>query len=200
MLSQLDISQIFETLYNTPVSYIIFYYLIVFSIASIIKHVLNINVESLNSELSIFKIDKNSVPILLLFGGFGLIIRSVGSFNFFHSRVILSLVSSLIFILLLISIKEIQTFIQKRVLDKKHKRQYKNYKKDEERLNYYVEKSDSDYKFVTISTLLILYCLIFSFIEFGLWPMFLVLGLMISYTGLVLSIKLKEISDGLNGW
>lgn len=202
MFPQLTIQEVFQIIQNTPLSYIVFYYLILFVIASIIKQILNINIKFFNSELGIFKVDEKSIPILLLCGYFGLVTRFIRNLEIFEKNINLQLTCSLILILSVIFIQQIQLFIQKRDLTTTKKIKHKNYNEksfeSKNYLKYYREKTESNYKFLTINLLVIIFSTTFSAVEFGKLSTMLVLTLMAIYSFYVLYPKRKIIRNELN--
>ncbi len=186
MLFGLDFETIVSTIYHVPVSYIIFYYFILSTIASIIKQIMQIEVES-KADFGVFKIDRDSVPTLLLLAWFGLMYKFVSWLNIFGSSVLVALTCVLIFVILLIFLKEIQQRIQTRALISTYRQRGINTQTDDtkERNKHYVRTTHSEYSFLLLTFLLALFCLIFSYFEFGYLSTILVAGLMLAYLAIV---------------
>lgn len=201
MLFGLDFETIVSTIYHVPISYIIFYYFILSMVSSIIKKVMQIEVDS-KADFGIFKIDRNSVPTLLLLAWFGLIYKFVSWFNIFESSVLVSLICVLVFVMLLIFLKEIQQRIQFNALKSSYR------KKGEDtllanqpgRILSYASRTHNEYGSLLVSSLLVLFCLIFSYLEFGYLSTILITGLTIAYLTMVVWEKIHSIRHDLRNW
>ena len=201
MLFGLDFETIVSNIYHVPVSYIIFYYFILSMVSSIIKKVMQIEVDS-KADFGIFKIDRNSVPTLLLLAWFGLIYKFVSWFNIFESSILVSLICVLVFVTLLIFLKEIQQRIQFNALISSYRKkgEYTQLVGQPGRITSYAIRTHNEYSSLLVSSLLVLFCLIFSYLEFGYLSTILVAGLVIAYLTIVVWEKIHYIRHDLIGW
>lgn len=196
MFFDLDIAEIANTFYHTPVSYLVFYYLILFSIISIVKNVMDINVEYLKAEFGIFKLDSNSVPALLFIGWFGFLFKFISYLDIFQDSKTLILGVASIFVVAIILLKVIKTLIQWLVyfILKGGNMVVK------ERRSGYVKEFSHTYNSIIINVLLVTFCVTFAIIEFEIFPAVFTIGIMSIYVLEVAYIKLPEFFRGLHGW
>lgn len=200
MLLGLNIETIINSIYHVPISYIIFYYFIVLIIASVIKIIMGINIEEPKADFGIFKIDKSSFPTLLIIAWFGLIYKFTTYLKIFDSPLLISLWSILLFLLILILIKKIQVKIQSTILIFHKKKEKISMPRLKERGLFYAQVTHNEYSYVLMSIALSLFCLIFSYLEFGFTSTILTFGLIFTYLIMITLEKILEIKRRVRQW
>jgi hypothetical protein len=166
---------------------------------SIIKKVLNIDTEGFITQLGIFKLDKKTIPTLLIIGWFGLLFHSLESLGFL-SGIALKLLCVLLFLMCILILKHIQITIQGWLLTKKRKTLGDPTLPDGDRKRTYVERSGFLYLDIIVSVFVVLFTLLFGFLKFGVIPTILIGILSITFFRTIIRDQMNSISKDLITW
>ena len=154
MFSGFNIESLVDIVYHTPLSYIIFYYFLVFVVSSIIENLLAVDFDSLELKINFLKLNKISIFPLLVVAWFGLVHNFVVSISPF-GVVVSGLLATLFFVLIIASIKLIIHLISGVLLFLIQKKRNSNLEKNmsvwrKSRRQFYAKERFDMYKYIAL--------------------------------------------------